>query len=100
VYWWNVAFILIAGACAMFLAFSQKYEDGIFGRVGLLCIAFTAVVTGMYLTTEEGAFRPNATTFSMNAGIMLYLVRQMLQYMRHHRKRTKGAWDGLERRTY
>ena len=70
---------LIICLISTFLVVHPKYEDGLVGRVALLCLSFScAVVLGEFVDGVE--YEVNPTTLSIQLGLSVFLLRHVYRF--------------------
>ncbi len=72
---------LIVVSITTFLVVHPKYEDGLIGRLSLLCMLIgSLVVVGEYVDGVE--YEINSTTLAVQFGISVFLLRHVYRFSR------------------
>ena len=89
---------LIICLISTFLVVHPKYEDGLVGRVALLCLSFScAVVLGEFVDGVE--YEVNPTTLSIQLGLSVFLLRHVYRFNKWANGNTSFDWRKNEKDT-
>ena len=75
---------VVAVVCWIFV-FHKEYEDGLFGRIGLIVMAFASMARVAALVEADFVMPFNPIAAALWTGLALFLGRQLWRFLRLHR---------------